>query len=188
MRRHDLTPLDARRFRTGRASLDLVHTGGEGELAVWELLHTPADLERWLAVVVDADLETASAGDLAATKQLRAAALGVARALVAGEPLRPDDLRLVNSAAQSPPLVPRLVAGRIELQRGTVEQACSTLARDLQDLIAGPLSARVRVCAAEDCELFFVDASRPGRRRWCSMERCGNRAKARAYSARQTGG
>jgi predicted RNA-binding Zn ribbon-like protein len=27
--------------------------------------------------------------------------------------------------------------------------------------------------------LLYVDASRPGRRRWCSMERCGDRAKKR---------
>jgi predicted RNA-binding Zn ribbon-like protein len=42
--------------------------------------------------------------------------------------------------------------------------------------------ARVRSCAR--CTLLFVDRSPPGTRRWCSMERCGNRSKTAHY--RQT--
>lgn len=61
--------------------------------------------------------------------------------------------------------------------------ALSVLARDAIDLFGGPLARRVRVCAAEDCGLLFVDASRPGRRRWCSMQRCGNLAKVRKHRA-----
>jgi predicted RNA-binding Zn ribbon-like protein len=62
-------------------------------------------------------------------------------------------------------------------------QALSALARDAIDLFTGPLRQRVRSCAAEDCELLFVDASRPGRRRWCSLNRCGSREKMRRYRA-----
>jgi predicted RNA-binding Zn ribbon-like protein len=47
------------------------------------------------------------------------------------------------------------------------------------------MADRVRRCAGNDCLLTFVDTSRPGRRRWCSMERCGNRAKVRAFRNRQ---
>jgi predicted RNA-binding Zn ribbon-like protein len=32
---------------------------------------------------------------------------------------------------------------------------------------------------------MFIDHSRPGRRRWCSMERCGNRAKTARYRQRR---
>lgn len=45
--------------------------------------------------------------------------------------------------------------------------------------------ARVRVCAAPDCETIYLDTSRNRSRRWCSMERCGARAKASAYYRRQ---
>ncbi len=72
----------------------------------------------------------------------------------------------------------------LTLQPGTTSQALSTLARDLQALVASPLARRVRVCASDTCGLIFVDASRPGRRRWCSMERCGTIAKTRAHRAR----
>jgi len=185
MRRADLDHRDGRRFRTGRPSLDLVHTGGEGPLAVWELLHEPSDLATWLAVVVDADVVRPTAADLAATKRLRAAHRAIAEALIAGEALPPRAVATVNRAAARPPLVPRLdAAGGLALQPGTTTQALATLARDLQQLVASPLARRVRVCASDSCGLIFVDASRPGRRRWCSMERCGTIAKTRAHRAR----
>lgn len=45
---------------------------------------------------------------------------------------------------------------------------------------------RIRSCNHEDCTLWFLDTSKAGRRRWCSMEQCGNRAKARRHYARTT--
>ncbi|MCL9761259.1 CGNR zinc finger domain-containing protein [Frankia sp. AiPa1] len=35
-------------------------------------------------------------------------------------------------------------------------------------------------CAGPDCRALFLDGSRPGRRRWCSMNTCGNKAKKAA--------
>ena len=51
-------------------------------------------------------------------------------------------------------------------------------------LTSGELS-RVRMCAGDDCGWLFFDASRNRSRRWCSMEDCGNRAKARRHYRRQ---
>lgn len=42
---------------------------------------------------------------------------------------------------------------------------------------------RIRRCANPDCVLWFLDVSRPGTRRWCSMAACGNREKARRHYA-----
>jgi predicted RNA-binding Zn ribbon-like protein len=44
---------------------------------------------------------------------------------------------------------------------------------------------RVHECAGLDCSWLFMDMSKNGSRRWCSMETCGNRAKARRHRARQ---
>ena len=44
-------------------------------------------------------------------------------------------------------------------------------------LIAGELS-RVRRCADSRCARVFFDTTKNGRRRWCDMSTCGNRAKA----------
>ncbi|MDX1647488.1 MAG: CGNR zinc finger domain-containing protein [Longimicrobiales bacterium] len=44
--------------------------------------------------------------------------------------------------------------------------------------------SRLRSCDAPDCRRWFVDTSKGGRRRWCSMARCGNRMKAARYRER----
>lgn len=67
-------------------------------------------------------------------------------------------------------------------------QGLATLAREAIELLSGPLSGRIRECASDDCPLVFVDVSRPGTRRWCAMERCGNRHKLRALRARRATG
>jgi predicted RNA-binding Zn ribbon-like protein len=43
---------------------------------------------------------------------------------------------------------------------------------------------RIRACAGQDCVLHFYDTSRAGKRMWCSMAGCGNRAKARRHYER----
>ena len=42
----------------------------------------------------------------------------------------------------------------------------------------------VRNCEGPTCTLFFLDTSKNHKRRWCSMEVCGNRAKAAAFRKR----
>jgi len=60
--------------------------------------------------------------------------------------------------------------------------ALSQLAVDAARLLGTGQRARVRICAG-GCGLRFFDHSPAGRRRWCSMQRCGNAAKARRYRA-----
>ena len=42
----------------------------------------------------------------------------------------------------------------------------------------------IRRCANPACVLLFLDVSKSGRRRWCDMATCGNRAKVAAHYAR----
>lgn len=42
---------------------------------------------------------------------------------------------------------------------------------------------QVKKCASDDCGVLFVDESRGGSRRWCSMANCGNRHKVRQFRA-----
>lgn len=44
---------------------------------------------------------------------------------------------------------------------------------------------RFRDCASDTCSGVFIDTSRPGRRRYCMPDLCGNRANVAAYRARQ---
>lgn len=52
------------------------------------------------------------------------------------------------------------------------------------ELLASPSLSQVRQCAANPCGFLFLDTSHGGRRRWCDMADCGNRAKARRHRAR----
>lgn len=57
-------------------------------------------------------------------------------------------------------------------------------------LVQGEL-LRVRRCADPRCPRVFFDSTRNGRRRWCDMSACGNRAKAarfRAHHQAESGG
>jgi len=55
------------------------------------------------------------------------------------------------------------------------------------DLLAGERLHRVRLCANAKCGWLFLDDSKSGTRRWCSMRSCGNRAKAHRHYMRTTG-
>jgi predicted RNA-binding Zn ribbon-like protein len=49
------------------------------------------------------------------------------------------------------------------------------------DLLVGPDTARVRHCSNHKCLWLFFDDSKNRSRRWCSMQACGNRAKAHRH-------
>ncbi|SDZ43195.1 Conserved protein containing a Zn-ribbon-like motif, possibly RNA-binding [Asanoa ishikariensis] len=177
-------------FDAGAVCLDFAHTGGEGQYAVFESLHEPADLAAWLAtpplsVVVTVPV---SARELTAAKTLRQAIWVAAHARASGEALPQDVVATINRAAAGAPLQPSLALdGTTALWASPVRatQALSSLAREMIDLLSGPLASRIRECASDNCPLVFVDSSRPGARRWCAMERCGNRHKLRALRARR---
>ena len=56
------------------------------------------------------------------------------------------------------------------------------------DLLVGPQLARLRECSNGKCLWLFLDDSKNGTRRWCSMQACGNRAKAHRHYLRQKRG
>jgi len=56
------------------------------------------------------------------------------------------------------------------------------------DLLLGKQLNRVRQCANPECGWLFLDNSKSGNRRWCSMSACGNRAKAHRHYLRQKSG
>lgn len=63
--------------------------------------------------------------------------------------------------------------------------ALTPIALSAVEVAANADPDRLRACDAPGCGRWFVDTSRGGQRRWCSMKRCGNRMKAARYRARQ---
>ncbi len=59
------------------------------------------------------------------------------------------------------------------------------IVRSATQLLTAPELPRVKQCAGRGCSWLFLDTSKNGSRRWCEMEVCGSRAKARAYYARR---
>ena len=78
---------------------------------------------------------------------------------------------------EGPTLEPRFTPGA-----ETAFCALVTAVLDALEL-ARDWPGRVRECAAPACPVIYLDTSRNRSRRWCSMEDCGNRAKARRHYA-----
>jgi len=66
-----------------------------------------------------------------------------------------------------------------------LDQVLWPVTRSVADLLTSEDLGRVRECSSERCGWLFLDTSKNRSRRWCSMEGCGNRAKARRHYARQ---
>ncbi|WP_326739991.1 CGNR zinc finger domain-containing protein [Streptomyces sp. NBC_01022] len=182
-----------------------------GELLALDLLNTlpytaqgpPADqladtagLLNWLALEGErlpgaAGVREATPEDLAAVRAVRAhAALAVAAARRGGCPPA-SALSGLNEAQLAAPAIRYAewdgdaVAVTARRSGPLGVRVAAALAEEVAGLLADPALARIRECEAEDCTMLFVPAH--PRRRWCSAERCGNRARVARYYRRHKG-
>jgi predicted RNA-binding Zn ribbon-like protein len=178
-------------FRTGagRLCLDFIRTlryRGTAE-AVEELPDAQA-LAAWVRLCGPVDLTDGSAADVVAAQRLREAVYKLIVAARDGGLAENQSAARdrVNRAAAQPVPVPVLDAsGRLTWRADEpVTATLALVARDALDLVTSTAIERVRACAGPDCKALFLDTSRPGSRRWCSMDTCGNRAKKEALRAR----
>lgn len=188
----------------GHAALDFVNTvDWRGRPMPEEyLVDYPALLE-WAGYA--GLLDAAEAGQLrrrAVEEPVRAAALlrralalreaahrlFLARAL--GKPGRRADVAIVNDVLRRYPPKGEIVAlgelygWRSATRAEPLSRIVERLAQIVAELLTAPELARVRLCGGTDCGWLFLDTSPNHGRRWCSMEACGNRAKARRHYAR----
>lgn len=181
---------------SGRLCLDYLRTlRYRGSGSVVEELTDPAALAGWVRqcgpqVDVPRSAVPPTATDVRDARALREAAYGlITAALTAGGPAVPGATarsRLNRAAAAAVP-VPYLTTGG-ELRRRADDPVTAVLAlvaRDALELAASAdLLPRLHPCASPECGALFLDNSRPGTRRWCSMDVCGNRAKKSAFRGR----
>lgn len=172
----------------GRLCLDFAQTGDMGFGARYERLTSPSELVRWLS------LSSLRLTDVRVTRDdLRAAvrARGVIWRMMTTAVNRtspaPADVRALNRVATQRALARELnaAARATRWHRPTAGQAIVTIAQDAVLLLGdGAQRQRLRRCANAGCHVLFCDDSRPGRRRWCFPNRCGDRVRARAYRER----
>lgn len=127
--------------------------------------------------------------ELARLVELRTVLQRVAAALVTGRAPRPADLDALAEESAEAASVTRLKArpkgAGTGLRRAlTIEDASSALLRlritqAALELLTTESAGRVKSCP--ECGWFFVDATKNGNRRWCSMSTCGASAKSRRY-------
>jgi predicted RNA-binding Zn ribbon-like protein len=177
---------NAFRFRAGRVSLDLCSTLLWRHVRPVEQLRTPADLARWRSEAgLGPSRHALTEGDLADARRLREAIYRLATARIRGTQLPARDVAAVNAAARQPTRTPHLSrSGEVGWDdQEPLAAALSAVARDAIELTGGPQADRIRECAAPDCAFLFADTSRSGARRWCAMNRCGNREHVRKHRA-----
>jgi predicted RNA-binding Zn ribbon-like protein len=124
---------------------------------------------------------------------LREAIYGICRSWILSEAMPEDALRVLNAALADAPPRMRVAPGGDALNwwigpagPGSPGVLLAPLAWSAADLMTSPRLQRVRQCEDEKgCGWLFLDESRTGTRRWCSMGECGNRAKARRHYLRK---
>jgi predicted RNA-binding Zn ribbon-like protein len=171
-----------------RAALDLANTVAVDKGVQHDLLAPDGEYERWAqAAAQSPELTPDEAAAIAAARPrvlgLREHIRAVLRATAAGQPPPGPAVAALNEASRAAAQWPELDHDRhVEPHaRGdAVQRLLARYARSAMELAAGG-SARLRVCGAPSCGMFY----RPRRRqqRWCS-EPCGTRARvARHYRA-----
>ncbi len=182
--------------------LDFVNTEIVARGSRVDLLAGFADLVRWLqaasliappeARAAEKRWENAPEGKTVFKEavSLRGALRTMAERLAAGRPVDRASLEPVNRVLASRPSYRQLElkGNKVVSQLHTTSESSRHLLVPIAESAAWLLehgdASLVRRCENPDCILFFYDTTKNKRRRWCSMDACGSRAKAAAYYRR----
>ncbi len=121
---------------------------------------------------------------------LREAIYRIYSALAGEHEVRVADLETVNAALSEGLRHARIVpaphgfAWGWANDEGALDRVLWPVARAAGELLTSEELRKVRECGGDRCGWLFMDMSPAGRRRWCDMKVCGNRAKARRHYQR----
>ena len=193
-------------LQAGRLCLEFANTNDwHASQRPVEKLHAYADLVAWgQGVGLLADDEAAALLAAAAhrpaeaeaalvrARRLREAIYRIFSALAAGREPPADDLAALNAAIARSYASQRLAqsaqsfAWTWDHDPADLDRILWPVARSAADLLTSDQLERVGECADDrGCGWLFLDTSRNHSRRWCGMEACGNRAKARRHYERK---
>jgi predicted RNA-binding Zn ribbon-like protein len=159
-----------------------------GQANPTETLNRPEDLVTWAAASLGARADRPlPSREFEHALALRETIYRLFDAQAQARPAATRDLAVLNGALAAAPARTALRRTRngyewdIEARSGTALALLAPVLWTAGDLLTGPRLGRVRRCANPECGWLFLDDSRAGKRRWCSMSACGNRAKARRH-------
>jgi|SRR5690242_12208412 predicted RNA-binding Zn ribbon-like protein len=152
-----------------------------------EQLTDPNTLQAWLVAngLLDATSGPLGESDLKHAIAVREAMRGVIGGN-SGYPVYPVDLATLNEAATASRLRMRFAPDgrpRLEPEASGAVGAMGRLVATLFSAMQGEDWRRMKLCSSAECRWAFYDRSKNHSSRWCTMESCGNREKARRYRA-----
>jgi predicted RNA-binding Zn ribbon-like protein len=154
-----------------------------------EALARPADLAAWLLEQGLVDSEPAVSGrDLRRALDVREALRAILLAHTDGTSAPDDAARTLDEAAVRARLGLRFDergSTALEPASGGIDGALGRLLAVVHGAIADGSWVRLKACRDHDCEWAFYDHTKNRSGAWCTMDVCGNRAKARAYRERR---
>ena len=158
-----------------------------GQANPTETLNGPEELAAWAAGQVAKDARALSRREFERALEVRETIYRVFDATTRGKLPAAADLQALNEQLAAAPARSTLKRERSGFAWDVDMRSSSALAQlapvlwSAGDLLTGNKLDRVKRCANPDCGWLFLDDSRAGKRRWCSMSACGNRAKARRH-------
>ena len=186
-----------------RASEDLDHLGGHVALnfinasrmdagVPFDIFQSDNDVTSWMKRMgikpPALRLPLSTGALLQAARRLRNVALEAVNRRKAGRRLNLGELNKFLAKSTSHIEV-RQHKDAIEARRvyfaGTAEEFLAPVAEEIAELHIHGTFDLIRRCEGADCILWFVDRTKGHRRRWCSEETCGTRARVAAFRARQ---
>jgi predicted RNA-binding Zn ribbon-like protein len=153
-----------------------------------EELHSPDALRDWLVEHRLAERGSSyRPADLKRAREVREALRGLMLANN-GDPVDRDAVDALNAAAARAKVGAAFeghAAWRLEPAAGGVDRALGELLAIVFRSMSEGTWQRLKACHNPDCAYAFYDHSKNRSGRWCDMQSCGNRAKARAYRERK---
>jgi predicted RNA-binding Zn ribbon-like protein len=179
-------------FLASDPALDFLNTEWPTSSGKEDFFQTDEDVFTWLrqaGLASDGVEEIRPTGALLrAARAFRAALRSLVESRKAGKVPDFSDLNAFLAAAQSHPQLVWTKSKSIALKTvraaNTAEQILAPVAVKAAELFSTADFRRVRRCDEQTCVHWFLDTTRPGRRRWCSMATCGNRLKVKSYRER----
>jgi predicted RNA-binding Zn ribbon-like protein len=180
-------------LNAGNVVLDFVNTVEDRlEEDPEDLLRTPADLAEWAAMsgVLAGRPPALRSAELARALDLRERLTALLDAKLDGRALDRGDLAALAAAEARAHAAGSLEQGEDGLLCWRWDPASPaslrhTIAATASDLLSSPDADRIGRCAGQGCGWFFLDATKRGNRRWCSMKDCGQAAKSANRRARR---
>jgi len=154
-----------------------------------EELTGAGELRRWLSERgFGSPRMRVTADDLGRAIALREALRAVLISHTEGTLAPPDASRTLDEAAERARLSLRFDehgGAAVEPAAGGVDGALGRLLVIVHGALAQGTWTRLKACRDDTCEWAFYDHTKNHSGTWCTMQSCGNRAKARAYRDRR---